>query len=297
MTPARIAGGAVLAAAVIGLAGWGLAPRTPAEDPAPASHTEPARTFWAAYHDATARRTARDLEGAVASYRHALRLRPDHEDSLYYLGNCQLERREYGEALATYERLVAVNPEGSSRGYMQSALVRASLDPGAPRDLDEAERLFTRALRVDPESGAVLGLAEVAILQGDPERARTWLDRAAVEHPASMAVPYLRGYLALRRGDRLDAWRLFQTAVARGEVTKAAVARSEEGDVKADPALRWQALARQSVFGAEWLRLRRYLEQPGPSPVDMERDYSLLEAAITRAVAPGSVTAATRASG
>jgi len=247
------------------------------------SGAEPARRFWAAYHDATARRRKRDLNGAVASYREALRLRPQHEDSLYYLGNCQLERRAYGEALEAYRQLVAVNPEGSSRGYMQWALVRASLQADAPRDLDEAERLFARALRVDPDSGAVLGLAEVALLRGDVSRARTWLERADVENPMSVAVPYLRGYLALRRGARLEAWRFFENAVRRGETKKATVTWSEEGDVKAGPALRWQALARQSVFGAHWLRVRRYLEQPGPTPADMERDYSLLDADIVSA--------------
>jgi hypothetical protein len=96
----------------------------------------------------------------------------------------------------------------------------------------------------------------------------------------SVAVPFLRGYLSLRRGGRLEAWRFFETAVKRGELKKPPVAWSAEGDVKADPALRWQALARQSVFGTHWLRLRRYLKEPGPTPADMERDYSLLEAAI-----------------
>jgi tetratricopeptide (TPR) repeat protein len=283
MTRTRIAVRAGLVAAVLGLAAWNLARRTPSSDPVATSHAEPVRTFWAAYNDASARRAKGDLDGAIASYRRALELRPDHEDSLYYLGNCSLERRAFQDALDAYRRLVAVNPEGSSRGYMQSALVHASLEPGAPRDLDAAGRLFARALELDPDSGAVLGLGEVALLEDDPGRAGTWLARADVENPTSMAVPFLRGYLALRRGARLEAWSLFETAVKRGEVRKGPVAWSEEGDVKAGPALRWKALARQSVFGAHWLRLRRYLGQPGPTPADMERDYSLLQTAIADA--------------
>ena len=280
MTRARFAVGAALVSAILGPAAWHFARRTPPPDSTAIARAEPVRTFWAAYNDATARRAKGDLDGAIASYRRALALRPDHEDSLYYLGNCSLERRAYEDALDAYRRLVAVNPQGSPRGYMQSALVLASLEPGAPRDFDAADRLFARALELDPESGAVLGLAEVALLRDDRGRAGTWLARAEADNPASMAVPFLRGYLALRRGARLEAWQLFETAVKRGEVKKLPVAWSAEGDVKADPALRWRALARQSVFGAHWLRLRRYLERPGPSPGDMEREYAQLQAAI-----------------
>ena len=281
MTRARAAASlAVAAAAGLLVLAWAGAARAPWQDVPVPSRAEPARAFWAAYHQATARRTKRDFEGAIASYQLALQLKPDHEDSHYYLGNCLLERRAYADAVDVYRRLVAINPVGSSRGYMQWALVRASLQPEAPRDLAEAERLFSRALAVDPDSGAVLGLAEVAILRDDREGARTWLEQADADNPTSVAVPYLRGYLALRRDARIEALRLFETAVKRGEIKKPVVTWSEEGDVKADPDLRWQALARQSVFGAHWLPLRRYLQQPGPSSVDMERHYSLLQAEI-----------------
>ena len=55
----------------------------------------------------------------------------------------------FAVAIDTYRRLVEVNPEGSSRGYVQWALVLSSLQPGAPRALVEADRLFARALEVE----------------------------------------------------------------------------------------------------------------------------------------------------
>ncbi len=92
----------------------------------------------------------------------------------------------------------------------------------------------------------------------------------------SIAAPYLRGYLAFERRADEEAWRLFRTAVGRGELKKGGVTWTEEGDVKGTPELRWRALARQSVFGPHWIRLRAYLPPPGPTRSDMRIEYEQL---------------------
>jgi len=256
----------------------------PAEDIAPATVADSARrrAFWETYRLASESRAAGRLEEAVRLYTRALALQPDHEDSLYYLGNSQLERRAFPEALEAYRRLVALNPSGSSRGYMQIASIRASLEPAAPVDLDEAAALFQRALDVDPDSGALLGLAEVAVIQHRYVEAERMLARVDADNPMSIAAPYLRGYLASERRSPAEAWALFKTAVARGELKKGGVTWTEEGDVKGTPELRWRALARQSVFGPHWIRLRAYMAPPGPTRADMQREYDRLRHALGR---------------
>jgi tetratricopeptide (TPR) repeat protein len=239
--------------------------------------------FWTDYGAARAARAEGRLDEAIGLYERALLVRPDHEDSLYYLGHCYLEQRRYAEALASYRRLVGVSPQGSSRAYMQIALVHASFDPAAPRDLAAAREYFDRALAVDPDSGALLGQGEVAVLEGRWADARETLLRADQDNPMSIGAPYLLGYVAFRAGRPSEAWVLFRTAVARGELKKPQVKWTEEGDVKADPALRWKALARQSVFGAHWLRLRSYLAEPGPTKADMSREYASLSRALEEA--------------
>lgn len=241
-----------------------------------AADAERAREFWSLYRRASDARSGGRFDAAASLYQQALALRPEHEDSLYYLGNCLLERRSYAEAERVYQKLVMTNPLGSSRGYMQLASIRASFDDDAPVDLAEARRLFERAQYVDPDSGALLGLAEVALLERRLDDAQRTLASVDAENAMSIAAPYLRGYLAFQRGDMEQAWTFFGTAVARGELKKAAVTWTEEGDVKASPELRWRALARQSVFGAEWLRLRAYLAPPGPTRADMRREYERL---------------------
>lgn len=225
-----------------------------------AAHTETptvvARAFWATYQEATARRMASDCVAAVPMYRRALEQRPGHEDTLYYLGNCLAERGAYAEALATFDRLARLNPAGSSRAQVQAALLHASLLPGAPFDLERAERLFRQALEVDPESAARLGLAEVRLLKGDVDDARRLLTEVDADSPMGVAAPFLLGYLAYHADGHQAARSRFAAAVTRlcppGSVSR----WSEEGDVKSAPERRWQALARQSIFGASWLAIR-----------------------------------------
>jgi len=102
------------------------------------------------------------------------------------------------------------------------------------------------------------------------------------DNPMSMAAPYLLGFLAYQNGDTSAAWKWFQLTVQRAEMKKPQLKWTEEGDIKADPELRWRALARQSVFGRYWLPLRKYLHTSNLSPVIMEQEYSKLREVLIR---------------
>jgi tetratricopeptide (TPR) repeat protein len=248
---------------------------------APERH-DTARAFWEDYRKAGESRMADRLAEAIDYYDRALAQKPAHEDALYYRSNCAAALGRYAEAQAGFERLIAANPSGSSRGYMQLGLLHASLDPEAPRDLQRAERYLQQALDVDPDSGAVLGLGELALLQGRWDEAGRRLRDASNGDPMSLAAPYLLGFLDWRAGRRDTAWSEFRTAVSRGETKKPAVKWTEEGDLKADPALRWQAVARQSVTGRYWIRVRQYVMAPGPTAANMDAEYGRLQEAIER---------------
>jgi tetratricopeptide (TPR) repeat protein len=243
-------------------------------------HDDSARVFWEDYRKAGESRMAGRLAEAVDFYDRALARKPAHEDALYYRSSCAAALGRYGEAQAGFERLIAANPDGSSRGYMQLGLLHASMAYDGPHDLTRAEGYFQQALDVDPDSGALLALGEVALLQGRWEEAARRLRDASTGDPMSLAAPYLLGFLEWRAGHRDGAWGAFRTAVGRGETKKPAVKWTEEGDVKADPALRWQALARQSVTGPYWIRVRQYMAAPGPRTSDMDAEYERFRAAI-----------------
>jgi tetratricopeptide (TPR) repeat protein len=274
----------VSAVLVMPCVAWVAFRALPHHEPSESARADGQRTrqFWALYRRAGDARVRGHVDEAQALYQEALALRPDHEDSLYYVGSCYVERRQYADAVRTYQKLVSLNPGGSSRGYMQLASIRASFDPDAPVDLDEAARLFQRALDLDPDSGALLGLGEVALLRGRLPEAERLLAAVESDNAMSVAAPYLSGYIAFERRDRTSAWNLFRTAVSRGELKKPSVKWTEEGDIKASPELRWHALARQSVFGSHWIRLRAYLPPQGASISDMQREYDGLHDAVAR---------------
>ena len=268
----------LLATLLLAGACGGPAPRV--ESGAATTAADRRRTFWTTYARAGDARAAGQLEEAIALYGDALRLQADHEDSLYYLGNCLLERGAFGPALEAYQRLVRLNPSGSSRAHMQIGSIHASLDPTAPLDLAAARASFEKALAVDPDSGALLGMAEVALREGRWPEADRLLARVDADNAMSIAAPYLRGYLAYEGGRQEPAWAFFRTAVARGDLKKGPVKWTEEGDVKATPELRWRALARQSVFGPHWIRLRRYLPPSEPTRAAMHQEYGDLRRAL-----------------
>jgi tetratricopeptide (TPR) repeat protein len=154
--------------------------------------------FWNAYHEATRIRAEGDFEAAVERYREALRLRPDHEESLYYLGNCLYELGEYPSALEVYETLVEVNPQ-SHRGFSQLGVALSTRQPGAVLDPGRARSAFERNAELDrEESGPFLRLGMLDLKEGRLEEALADFRRAAGF--GSPEGAFRAGFVELRKG-------------------------------------------------------------------------------------------------
>jgi enediyne biosynthesis protein E4 len=186
------------------------------------------REFWERFRDATRLRIAGSHAAARVAYTRALELNPRHEDALYYLGNTELELGHYREALAAWERLVAVNA-GSARAHSRLGDLYLCGDPGAPRDLAKAATEFHRAAEINrEETGPLLRLGELALIRSRPGDATRYLDAVIGSHARSVEAHLLKGYVAWQQGQREPATALFHTAVtlAQSAQTVPAIARS-----------------------------------------------------------------------
>ncbi len=186
------------------------------------------RLFWRTFGEATALRIAGNCDGAVGVYRRALSLNPQHEDTLYYLGQCLQSGGRVVEARRAFEALVAVNPE-SARGHL--ALGALALARAAGPDLTEAEARFARAHAINKEeSGAMLHLGEIALVRDDGTQARRWLQAARRTNPKSVEAILLLGYLDWQAGDRQAAAARCAEAAGAAVVPAPVQGASSEGD-------------------------------------------------------------------
>lgn len=194
----------IAALAGLALSGCGR-DRGPAVNATPNDQRQSILLFWQRLGAATDARIAGDCAQARDLYLEALRLDPKHEDCLYYLGQCHRDLRQPAEAGRSFERLVEVNP-ASARGHQALGALLASSDPGEPLDLGRAEVHLRRAHGVNSEeTGPMLRLGEVLIVQDRTEEAQTWLASAARTNPKSVEAEFLLGYLLWQAGDRRGA--------------------------------------------------------------------------------------------
>jgi len=137
------------------------------------------QSFWRLYQEATSTRTSGDFGKAEKLYRKALQLKPDHEDSLYYLGNCLFETGQYREAAEHYRRIIKVNPN-SQRALSQLGVTLSIMAPAAPFSPAEAESCFRRSIAINSEeSGPFLRLGFLSLNLADSNKALEYFRTAA----------------------------------------------------------------------------------------------------------------------
>lgn len=226
-------------------------------NPTPADEKQRLLQFWNLQRAAmNAMKVEKDNPKAIRLFREAIVLNPKHEDSRYYLGLCLAGQGDIDSALASLAELQKLNPQ-SHRAWQQWGVVRATF-PGSTADLAAAEAALQRAHSLNPEeTGALLVLAEVALLRGDTRLADERLAAATHTNPKAIGGFFLRGYVAWKRGERATAKQfLEQTRTARGPDWQPKGATSE-GDVKQKQHLESSPLA---SFWLQWDG------QPDPAP-------------------------------
>jgi tetratricopeptide (TPR) repeat protein len=188
--------------------------------------------FWERYNAATAARIDHDCRKAAELYQEALALNPRHEDCLYYLGQCRRDLGQPAQAREAFDRLVDVNP-ASARGHLALAALLASPEAKEPLDLPRAEAHLRRAHEINgEETGPMVHLGEVLIVEGKPAEAREWFESALRTNPKSVEAAFLAGYLAWESGDDRAAGSFAQRARDAARIDAPVKGVLNEGDRK-----------------------------------------------------------------
>ena len=152
---------------------------------------------------------------AVEEYERALALAPGFDVALVHLGNAYFQQGRYREAVETFQRYVEAAPSDGERARGHASIAYVQLRKG---EFDEAKRAARVSLRY-----ANFGLAYfVALGRGDlvtaeaatqeyEARLNKKADRGARFSPRESF--WLRGHLALRRGQAAEAVENFSAAV------------------------------------------------------------------------------------
>ncbi|HEV2493309.1 MAG TPA: FG-GAP-like repeat-containing protein [Terriglobia bacterium] len=205
------------------------------------------QTFWNTYNQANALRLHGAYSGAVPVYQECLRLNPQHEDSLYYLGDCLEETGDYAAAASTYRRLIEVNP-ASARALAELGNTLALTAPGAPLDFSQARDAYQRCIWLNREqAGPFLRLGMLELNQGR--------DREAIDdfHLAagfgSAEGNYLAGYTLFLQGKYRAALEPLEKVIAAYAKDRKLSGRGvlSEGDVLPAPGKPLTALEKSGL--------------------------------------------------
>jgi Flp pilus assembly protein TadD len=200
---------------------------------ASADERERVRRFWQLYRQATDLRIAGRTADAAEAYSRALALNAEHQDALYYQGSVEFDLGHLGEAERAWRRLVAVDPS-NARGHSQLGVLYSCVGQPGLLHLDSAIAEFTRAHEINrEESGPLLHLGEIALLQGDLAQARSLFDKVAASNVSGVEAPFYLGYLTWKAGAPDRAAQLLAVAAARAQPTRQVRAVPGEGDTRA----------------------------------------------------------------
>jgi tetratricopeptide (TPR) repeat protein len=186
-------------------------------EPLPEDPKERTLAFWRAHRAGMdAIKKEGDSGKAEGHFRRALALDPAHEDARYYLAAALVAQGETPEALKHLRELARRSPR-SHRAFKRWGTLEA-LAATSPAELEEAARALERALELNQEeTGSLLVLGEVALMQGDPALAAQRLEWACRTNPKAVGGFFLRGYVAWKQGDpKAAAALLDQTRQALG---------------------------------------------------------------------------------
>ena len=184
-----------------------------------------------------------DVARAASLLERALVLDASHEDTRYYLGSALAAAGDVESALEQFDRLRRRSPQ-SHRAHARWGTLRAATAITPAQVADAAGALATAHALNPEETGVLLAMGEVALLQKDLTSAEQHLVDVTRSNPRSAHALFLRGYVRWKRGHGAAAAQLLARGrEALGPDWKPA-GTTAEGDVRRQAHIEHTPLAR-----------------------------------------------------
>jgi tetratricopeptide (TPR) repeat protein len=279
-------GQAALAGAVPGALRASGAPRV--EGGTASADRETVLRFWELYRSATRHRIEGRTGAAAADYEAALELDPEHENTLYWLGNMRFDLGDQPGAALAWERLLTINPR-DARVHRQVGVIHTCVG-GQLFDPQRAAAEFGRALEINQEeTGSLLWLGQVALLRGRMAEAEEYLSTVLRSNPQSSEAHFLVGYIAWKSGRPEQAMASFATAVDMVRPYEGEESGLSEGDTESGRAMVADATHCETPASGAGQLLGLADSDPSEEVVarEMETRYRALDALLERARSGG----------
>jgi tetratricopeptide (TPR) repeat protein len=174
------------------------------------------QTFWAYYNQATQYRLAGKTDSSIAAYQEALKINPNHEDALYYIGNMYVRADKFDKAQAAWEKLIKQNPL-SEQAYLQLGNLYFCAKNKNYFHPEKAKLYFEHAKELNKETlSPNLRLGEIALFQNKTNDAFGIFNKLSMMDQKNAEIFFIIGYLNWKSGKEQGAIRGLERAFTLG---------------------------------------------------------------------------------
>lgn len=163
------------------------------------------QTFWTYYNHATEYRLQGKADSSIIAYQEALKMKQNHEDALYYIGNMYMEVDKFDQAQKAWEKLIELNPQ-SERAYNQLGNLYFCVTHPDYFHPEKSMLYFKRAadlnnITLNPN----LRLGEIALFQNRTNDAFSIFNKLSMMDQKNAEIFFILGYLNWKAGKEQDA--------------------------------------------------------------------------------------------
>ncbi len=174
------------------------------------------QAFWSYYNRATEYRLQGKEDSSIIDYQEALKLNPDHEDALYYIGNMYMKLDKFDQAQNRWEKLIKLNPQ-SERAYNQLGNLYFCMKHPDYFHPEKSKWYFKRAadlnnLTLNPN----LRLGEIALFQDSTNEAFGILNKLSIMDQKNAEIFFIIGYLNWKSGKEQEATKDLERTFEQG---------------------------------------------------------------------------------